>query len=64
MTNDSEEESKDAFYYPLQAELESASCHEMEIVMDDLKAKMGHKSRYSHAKGRMWLYEKQLRGAT
>ena len=41
LTNDSDEESKDAFYYPLQAELESASCHEMEIVMDDLKAKMG-----------------------
>ena len=41
MTNESEEESKDAFYYPLQAQLESASRHEMEIVMDDLKAKMG-----------------------
>ena len=41
VTKDSEEESKDAFYYPLQAELGSASCHEMEIVMDDLKAKMG-----------------------
>ena len=41
VTKDSEEESKDAFYYPLQAELESASYHEMEIVMDDLKSKMG-----------------------
>ena len=41
VTNDSKEESKDVFYYPLPAELESASCHEMEIVMDHLKAKMG-----------------------
>ena len=40
-TNDSEEESKDAFYDQLQAELERIPRHEMKIVMDDLNAKVG-----------------------
>ena len=40
-TNDSEEESKDAFYDQLQAELESTPRHEMKIVMGDLNAKLG-----------------------
>ena len=40
-TNDSEEESKDAFYDQLQAELESTPGHEMKIVMGDLNAKVG-----------------------
>ena len=39
-TNDSEEESKDAFYDQLQAELERTPCHEMKIVMGDLNAKV------------------------
>ena len=39
-TNDSEEESKDAFYDRLQAELERTPCHEMKIVMGDLNAKV------------------------
>ena len=34
-------ESKDAFYDQLQAELESTPRHEMKIVMGDLNAKMG-----------------------
>ena len=40
-TNDSEEESKDAFYDQLQAKLERTPCHEMKIVMGDLNAKVG-----------------------
>ena len=40
-TNDSEEESKDAFYEQLQAELENTPRHEMKIVMGDLNAKVG-----------------------
>ena len=39
-TNDTEEESKDAFYDQLQAELERTPCHEMKIVMGDLNAKV------------------------
>jgi len=41
LTDDSEEESKDAFYDQLQAELESTPCYEMKIVMGDLHAKVG-----------------------
>ena len=41
LCNDSEEESKDAFYDQLQAELERTPCHEMKIVMGDLNAKVG-----------------------
>ena len=37
LTNDSEQESKDAFYDQLQAELESTPHHEMEIVIGDLE---------------------------
>ena len=40
-TNDSEQESKDAFYDELQGELESTPCHEMKIVMSDLNAIVG-----------------------
>ena len=40
-TNNSEEESKDAFYEQLQAELERTPCHEMKIVMGDRNAKVG-----------------------
>ena len=40
-TNDSEEESRDAFYDQLQADLERTPCHEMKIVMGDLNAKVG-----------------------
>ena len=40
-TNDSEEESKDAFYDQLQAELERTPCHEMKTAMGDLNAKAG-----------------------
>ena len=39
--NDSEEESKDAFYDQLQAELERTPHHEMKTVMGDLNAKVG-----------------------
>ena len=39
LTNDSEEESKDAFYDQLQADLDSIPHHEMKIVMGDLNAK-------------------------
>ena len=41
-TNDSDEESKDAFYEQLQAELENIPRHEMKIVMGDLNAKVGN----------------------
>ena len=36
LTNDSEEESNDAFYDQLQAELESTPHHEMTVVTSDL----------------------------
>ena len=37
LANNREEESKDAFYDQLQAELESTPHHEMEILMGDLE---------------------------
>ena len=39
-TNESKEDSKDAFYDQLQAELESTPRHKMKIVMDDLNARV------------------------
>ena len=41
-TNDSGEESKDAFYEQLQAELENTPSHDIKIVMGDLNAKVGN----------------------
>ena len=41
LTNDSQEESKDAFYNQLQAKLERTPRHEMKILMGNLNVKVG-----------------------
>ena len=52
-TNNSEEESKEAFYEQLQAELENTPGHEMKIVIGDLNAKVGSdNTNYERAMGK------------